>query len=451
MLHGYMVQKDIQNPDATMPLSIPILVLKNRPDEEIKHNVRINAARELPWVGKQPVNGNAAIMVGGGASVVDYVDTIRALQRGGGKIFALNGASKWLQTQGIVADYQVIADAKPQTSILVDPNAKAHLFGSQVDPLTMDAVEAPTVWHYAIPEIEELFPAERVKRGGYAMFGGAAAVGPTAMNVAYGLGHRELHVFGYDSCNKDGRTHAYSQPMNESIPIIDAEWAGKTYKSSVVMKGQASAFQPIARALNDLGCTIELYGDGLLQAMYRTKPENLTERDKYVLMWGLEQYRIVSPGEVVVEAFLKLTELDRVIDFGCGTGRASIALAKFGYEPILVDFADNCRDAEALSMPFLVADLTKRIPLRAPYGYCIDVMEHIPEKDVDTVIQNIMESAKQTFFQIATLPDRSGVLIGATLHNTVRPHEWWAEKLNQLGLKILWQNEEHCQFFVENS
>lgn len=446
----FLVQKRIQNPHASIPLYLPILVQNNTASDELKRNVRINAARDLRWVRSQEKNDRKAVMVGGGASISDFVENIRVKQKRGGVVFAMNAASQWLNWRGIVPDYQVIIDAKPETATLVDPHAKAHLFGSQVNPATMEAVENPIVWHCGFDGVEELFPPEKVKRGGYALFGGGIGVGTYAMTLAYGLGHRDFHVFGYDSCNKDGRTHAYAQPMNASIPTIEVEWGGRVYTSSVGMRGHAAAFQRVARQLKERGCTIEMYGDGLCQAMYRTKPGEMTERDKYRLMWANDDYRIISPGEQCVDQFIRLTEPDLVIDFGCGTGRASIALAKAGYSPFLLDFADNCRDPEAMQFPFIDCDLTKSCYLRAPYGYCTDVMEHIPTDDVPTVIANIMASAAQVFFKIATTADSFGDSIGVALHNTVRPAKWWSEMFTGLGFTITWQEQSHrdCRFFV---
>ena len=46
--------------------------------------------------------------------------------------------------------------------------------------------------------------------------------------------------------------------------------------------------------------------------------------------------------------------------------------------------------------------LTKPIKHRAAYGYCTDVMEHIPTDDVAAVIENIMASAEKVFFLISS-------------------------------------------------
>jgi len=64
-------------------------------------------------------------------------------------------------------------------------------------------------------------------------------------------------------------------------------------------------------------------------------------------------------------------------------------------------------------------------------------MEHIPQDDVETVISNIMASAEKVFFQISTVPDAFGALIGQSLHLTVKSHEWWLGLFTYMGHKVV--------------
>lgn len=153
-------------------------------------------------------------------------------------------------------------------------------------------------------------------------------------------------------------------------------------------------------------------------------------------------YRKVAPGEDLAQKFLELAqpkELADVIDFGCGTGRGGFALALLGGMRVtMVDFVNNCLDedvrnmltTQAHRMRFVKADLEQPLPpgVIAEYGYCTDVMEHIPPDKVDDVLKNILLAARHVFFSIATQPDSCGKLIGETLHLTVQPFSWWLEK-----------------------
>lgn len=451
--HQQVVQVSYENPDATKPLHVPVHVICNTPDETLADHVRINTARDdLTWLRGQPENDLPAIMVGGGATAADFIPTIKARQQFGGKIFAMNAASQWLRTHGIEADYQCVLDAKEETSILVDTEGPINIIASQVHPKTMEAAAAPLVWHLDGGDIEKDFPKERIDRGGYCLLAGGASVGNSAMAVAYALGHREFHVFGYDCSHTNKKSHSYPQGMNALIPTMEMTWGDKTYLLSMSMKGQVMAFQVMAGELKRNGCTIEMYGDALLQHIYRTKAEDMTERDRYKALWRFEDYRTLSPGMAAVGRFLEVVKPDGLIlDFGCGTGRASIALKAAGHRAFLIDFADNCRDQEALGLPFLEWDLTQSLPVNAPYGFCADVMEHIAPDDVATVIRNVMASAEKVFFQISTVPDNFGMLLGHPLHLTIKPAGWWCGLFYEMGYDVAWSDNDAvtCQMVVE--
>ena len=181
-------------------------------------------------------------------------------------------------------------------------------------------------------------------------------------------------------------------------------------------------------------------------------PINNPEADKYQKMWSHEEYRRFSPGEKVAQLFLEKAAPNRgdtVIDFGAGTGRAAFQLAVFGGVHVtMVDFADNCLDddirqmltTQAQTMRFVLADLEKNIPVSAKYGLCTDVMEHIPEDKVDIVLNNILRSANEVFFQISCIQDGCGRLIGEVLHLTVKSYEWWMEKFREHKATIHWSH-----------
>jgi uncharacterized Rossmann fold enzyme len=426
-----------RNKDAAEDLVIPIIVLCNTPDEQIAANIKANTERDLPWKSE---HDGVAVIVGGGPSVADHLDDIRALVNAGAEIFAINNASRYLREHGVKPDWQVTCDAKKETATLVDPWARAHLFASQVDPETLAAAPAPTLWHLEIGDVEQYLPAERVKRGGYALIGGGASSGNSALCLAYCMGYRAIHVFGFDSSHRGDASHAYDQPMNFGIPVLDMEWAGETYRVSVAMKAQAEKFMITGQALQQLGCAIHVHGDGLLPSMWRTPAASLSERDIYRRMWMHDEYRMFAPGEHMVPGIAEFCKSGPLIDFGCGTGRAAVKLTELGYQVILVDFADNSRDDEALSLPFLEWDLSRPSPLRAPYGYCCDVMEHIPPDQVDAVLANLREACSEgVFFRIEHEADVFGpAVIGRPLHLSVHGPEWWIEKLQKF-----WPRVEH--------
>jgi len=188
------------------------------------------------------------------------------------------------------------------------------------------------------------------------------------------------------------------------------------------------------------------------------------EKDLYKMMWDKPEYRQVAPGEKIAHEFLKQAKPKQgatVLDLGCGTGRGGLNLAFFGgLDVTMVDFADNCLDKDIVPMletqkhalRFVEADLSQPLPVQAAYGFCTDVMEHIRPHHVDIVIENCLAAAQHVFFQISTVDDKAGVLVGHKLHLSVHPYEWWLKKLKDHKCVIHWsqQTDNTCLFYVSN-
>ena len=179
------------------------------------------------------------------------------------------------------------------------------------------------------------------------------------------------------------------------------------------------------------------------------KPK-MQEIEKYTKMWDRPEYRITAPGTIYVDEFVHLARPvtgDTIVDFGCGTGRAGLELSKHA-DTLMLDFAPNALDQhvrEALgdSLRFVQHDLMKPWDgLAGIYGFCTDVMEHIPPQDVDTVLTNILSAAIKVYFNISTMHDHWGIVVGEPLHMTVQPPDWWKAKLESLGFRIDFSREE---------
>lgn len=201
--------------------------------------------------------------------------------------------------------------------------------------------------------------------------------------------------------------------------------------------------------MNTLESSLQSYAPTVV--VKPVQPDN--EQLKYEKMWAQDQYRQFAPGEHCAQLFLKQANIkpnDEVIDFGAGTGRGALSLAFFGGAKVtMVDFTTNsldedvrnALDTQADRLKFVQADLRNRIPVSARYGFCTDVMEHIPPADVDATLTNIMKSAQHVFFQICNVEDTMGGLIGEQLHLTVQPYGWWLKKFEALGAVVHWSQD----------
>ena len=162
------------------------------------------------------------------------------------------------------------------------------------------------------------------------------------------------------------------------------------------------------------------------------------EAKKYYKAWQVQEYRGYSPGEGLVPVFLDShNPTGTIIDYGCGPGRAGQALYDAGLDVTMLDFVPNCLDKkveEALcdGLRFIQADLTQPFDIRnqSEWGYCTDVCEHIPEEDIDKVLDNILKSSKSVFFQISNFPETWGdhPAVQEELHMNVQDYYYWLAK-----------------------
>ena len=167
------------------------------------------------------------------------------------------------------------------------------------------------------------------------------------------------------------------------------------------------------------------------------------ERAKYARMWAIDDYHGHSPGKIWASRLGGLVDLkpdQTVIDLGCGAGEAAAALEALGLDVAQVDLADF-RGTDN-NRPFRAAPLWSdwSFPgrfMRADYGFCCDVMEHIPPEYVMLVLERIRANCQAVFFSIAHLPDRCGAMIGEPLHLTLRPFEWWRDRIGEQMGEVL--------------
>jgi len=190
------------------------------------------------------------------------------------------------------------------------------------------------------------------------------------------------------------------------------------------------------------------------------------EQQKYLKCWKVDAYRNLSPGEQCVPVFLEVhadlhpgAEKQDLIDFGCGTGRAGYKLFQTGkFNVTLMDFAWNCLDKNIKEevgiegLRFVEHDITKKTHERAEWGYCTDMMEHLPPEQIDDALDVMFESCETLFFQIATIPDHFGGHpdIKEELHLSVFEYEWWLKKFaeHEVIVHRSMENRHHVIFCV---
>jgi len=248
------------NLDDTIP------IVCNMPDATIRAHVEAACKRNMPWLELAEAHDRVAIVVGGGPSMRSLLPMIAALQKAGGEVFATNGACTALAAAGVVADHHVLLDARAANAVFVaGPKARHYLIASQCHPDLFWAIAGhpATLWHPAYPEIDEWIGHREA-----VLIGGGTTVGLQAMSIAYALGHRKIHLFGFDSSySAAGEGHAYPQLLNADEERQEYCVGDQKFIAAPWMARQAMEFQIASRQLCDGDAELYVHGTGLLPAI----------------------------------------------------------------------------------------------------------------------------------------------------------------------------------------
>ena len=167
------------------------------------------------------------------------------------------------------------------------------------------------------------------------------------------------------------------------------------------------------------------------------------ERAKYSEIWrDVPDYRKYSPGVENVSRFMDIIKPEQgstIVDIGCGEGKAGLEFQRNGLNVRWVDITDAGLHPDIPRSRFIRAALWKnwsQDKYGYDYGFCCDVMEHIPPEYTMLVIDRILSSCRTSWFQIALVPDQFGAMIGQTLHLTVQPFMWWLDRMRGAGTVI---------------
>lgn len=362
---------------------------------------------------KDEWTGEAAFILGGGPSIKNF-DFDRL--RGRGRVIAVNNAytrapwadvlfwadSRWLEWNA--------HDIKRHTGKYKLTRRKPHVdIGCHADTL-----------HY----IPNRFSYWQDSVGGW-------CGGSNAINIAYLFGARVIILLGFDMReqpvmnwhNLHMMPHEPNQHRKKFIPALEMMETHLTKANVTVIN---------TNERSGLRC----FPFANIEELLSMDDVAKVEREKYLQVWQRPEYRRVSPGMMETDravAVCGISQGDSLIDFGSGPCRASNWFINRGVSVTAIDFAPNA--SEFKHVPFVEAclwddDLPTKVS-KADFGFCTDVMEHIPGDKIDKVLSNIAIMTKlSVYFRIATRPDRMGPrLIQKPLHMTVEQPAFWREKL----------------------
>jgi hypothetical protein len=122
-----------------------------------------------------------------------------------------------------------------------------------------------------------------------------------------------------------------------------------------------------------------------------------------------------------------------ILDFGSGKGRL--------YRERRFDLADGTR-IDTVQGHWQVNEIVCYDPGVAEFSaypqrrfdgvVCTDVLEHIPEDDIDWFLRDLFALAEKfVFANIASYPAIKTLPNGWNAHVTIKPHDWWRERIRK--------------------
>lgn len=243
--------------------------------EALLSNVRSSCGRDLKWFEPAEEHDGHVAIIGGGPSVCDMLDEIQWRQSQGQAVWVLNNAARALKGTGIYFDAQVLLDARPENAEFIT-EATEYLVASQCAPNLFDHLTRRdvTLFHVNSPGMAELLKDEKVRFT--CLIGGGTTVGMNALALAFLKGYRKIHLYGFDSCYRDGEHHAYPQALNDQERRSEVLYGDKTYLCAPWMVGQAQEFMELVPTYEADGTIITVHGTGLLQDISRDLSQTMT-------------------------------------------------------------------------------------------------------------------------------------------------------------------------------
>ena len=367
--------------------SLEMDMICNVSAEQLEKNIRYCLTLGLPEIDRMgPLSDVNAVFVGGGPSIENHKLMLAEMKRKS-KIFALNGSYRWLRNNGILADYHIIADARPENANFIDVSEfPTYLIASHCDKTVFDKLVCKhvLVWHRGHEGMQDIVNPNRDKYDAY--MSGGSTVGLVGMSVAYAMGFRKFHLFGYDSSYVDGQGHAYPQSLNDNDRILDIDVGSRSFKSAPWMVQQVNEYVEFAPILVEMGCEITTYGDGMLQYINRCMVENALPETEIVEKNGFYWPAIDIECRQSIEHFLDDADwimghckaFDVVIQAGGNVGMWPKKMAEkfksvYTFEPDNINFqclVRNCHESNIVKLQAGLGDVHAMVKLQTSRSNC---------------------------------------------------------------------------------
>jgi uncharacterized Rossmann fold enzyme len=246
--------------------------------DQIKAALKRVEDGEIKEFGPSPVHDKEVVIVGSGPSVKNKsnLKKIRRLKKEGCMILAIKGAHDFLLKNNII----------PHAALAVDPldhiwacfreklpkgalRRPVYLIASQCHATTFDYLKDQEVilWHLLATSSHEFL-------GPRLQVGGGSTSGSRGIVLAYMMGFRTFHLFGFDSClegDGDSKLRKITGERfgtGENEKVLELVCEGKTFFADPAMAAQANEIQDVVAMLE--GSRFKAYGKGLIQTVFES-------------------------------------------------------------------------------------------------------------------------------------------------------------------------------------
>lgn len=471
---------------AQVPSYFNLIGFGNKHDEDSgTYDVwKANTLKNLKWLKKNKDkvvgsidkmdrhSGQAAIFVGMGPSIKKSIKHLRNLDP---KfiIVATNSSAKYLIDHGITPHYVIAIDGQPGSwTLKLGDKAKdiIGLFGTNVDPQALED------WPGKIVVIPHGVKSKRITNKVIEQYGPPFPGGGNSINGAtlVFVMKTEVSIFLYVGNELSFKKQYYADRKckhdYDAVKFYAKDIHGKRvytmfplYEYKIFLENLASQGHGDYSFINCSGGIFGTDVDGELLPFigqmelgdaieevknaweFEAKP--IEERTKifYDEVYGSGIY---SPENTSIfwECMRDQTRFVKALDIGCGTGKGIKESRDLGLDVWGCDIADNtgiwdeygildyCQVAPASKLPYEDDSFD--------FIVCSEVMEHVPESQVDDCLREAHRVGSERFIYTICLQEETSPVGGlVNSHITIKPREWWLQKFSEHGFKnIKWSD-----------
>lgn len=239
-------------------------------DDKLLDHVKSAVARDMPHFWPSPQHDHDIVLVGSAPSIKNHVEDIRRLKNDGAYIMAIKAAHDFLIDNDIIPHMAIMVDPQPHIVKCFQKKRKDVLYfiASQCNPEVFDYFEGyqGVLWHLLTGK-----DGEKELLGGEVALGGGSTSGMRAMTLAWAMGFRKMHLFGYDSC-LTGKELKIDGTSFEQEPF--KLWiADRTFDSNPAMAAQTTEFEKVMNAFGRQ-VQVRVWGDGAIPWLAQCRMKN---------------------------------------------------------------------------------------------------------------------------------------------------------------------------------